>query len=71
MFNAGSNLPMTKKKKKAWKNFAATAFKVANTSTSTTMRKMFNAGSNLRMVKEEKEAWKNFAATTFKVANTT
>jgi hypothetical protein len=65
MFNAGSNLRMVKEEKEAWKNFAATTFKVANTN------KMFNAGSNLRMVKEEKEAWKNFAITTFRVANTT
>jgi hypothetical protein len=36
MFNEGSNLPITKEEKEAWKNFAATAFKVTNTTINTT-----------------------------------
>jgi hypothetical protein len=36
MFNVGSNLPITKEEKKAWKNFADTTFKVTNTTINTT-----------------------------------
>ena len=36
MFNVGSNLPITKEEKEAWKNFAATTFKVTNTTINTT-----------------------------------
>jgi hypothetical protein len=36
MFNVGSNLPITKEEKEAWKNFTATTFKVTNTTINTT-----------------------------------